>query len=124
LIAEDDDDFRAVLCEGFQDAGYIVTPCRHGLDLVRELRSLETPARPEEFDVIVSDIRMPGVSGLSVLAGLRDIEGIPPIVLITAFGDEETHAEAECLGAAALLDKPFEMAELLEKARDVMARSV
>ena len=84
--------------------------------------SLETPARPEEFDVIVSDIRMPGVSGLSVLAGLREIEGIPPIILITAFGDEETHAEADRLGAAAVLDKPFEMATLLNKTREVISR--
>ena len=121
LIAEDDDEFRAALCEGFQDAGYQVTSCRHGVDLVRELRSLETPARPEEFDVIVSDIRMPGITGLSVLAGLRGMDGIPPIILITAFGDEETHAEARELGAAALLDKPFEMSELLGKVRDAVA---
>ncbi len=121
LIAEDDDDFRAALCEGFHDAGYVVTSCRHGMDLVRELRRLEVPARPEEFDVIVSDIRMPGVTGLSVLAGLREIEGVPPIILITAFGDEETHAEARRLGAAALLNKPFEMTELLEQARDAIS---
>ena len=76
---------------------------------------------PEEFDVIVSDIRMPGVTGLSVLAGLRGIEGTPPIILISAFGDEETHAEARELGAAALLDKPFEMSDLLDRVRDAIS---
>lgn len=121
LIAEDDDEFRDALTEGLQDAGYTITACRHGLDLVRELRSLETPARPEEFDVIISDIRMPGVTGMSVLAGLRGMEGIPPIILITAFGDEATHAEARELGAVAVLDKPFEMADLLDQVRQAIA---
>jgi len=121
LIAEDDDEFRAVLCEGFENAGYKVTACRHGLELVRELRSLSSPSSREESDLIVSDIRMPGVMGLSVLAGLRGIDGVPPVILITAFGDAETHAEAERLGAAAMLDKPFEMAELLGIARETIA---
>ena len=119
LVAEDDDEFRAALSEELQRAGYEITACRHGMDLLRELRSLDTPAQPEEFDLIVSDIRMPGVTGLSVLAGLSEIENTPPIILITAFGDQQTHAEAQRLGAAAILDKPFAMADLLTKIRDV-----
>ena len=123
LIAEDDEEFRTVLCEGFQGAGYEVTACKHGMDLIRQLRSLDTPAQPEAFDIIVSDVRMPGVTGLSVLAGLREMTGIPPIILITAFGDDETHDEAARLGAFAILDKPFDLTELLDLARAAMAGS-
>ncbi len=121
LIAEDDDEFRAALCEGFENAGYQVTSCRHGLDLVRELRGPDSSFGEDGYHLIVSDIRMPGVMGLSVLAGLRDVEGVPPIILITAFGDAETHAEAQKLGAAAMLDKPFAMNDLLSVARETIA---
>ncbi len=120
LIAEDDEEFRQALCEGFENDGFEVTVCRHGMDLLLELKSLETPALPEEFDLIVSDVRMPGVTGMAVLAGLRGMDGVPPIILITAFGDEETHREAQELGAAAILDKPFEMGQLLTTAHAVM----
>jgi DNA-binding response OmpR family regulator len=46
--------------------------------------------------------------------------GFPPIVLITAFGDEETHSLAENLGAAAMFDKPFSMDDLLAKVHELL----
>ena len=48
---------------------------------------------------------MPGITGIEVLARLRRREGLPPIILITAFGDEETHRKARELGAVA----PFQV---------------
>jgi DNA-binding response OmpR family regulator len=90
------------------------------VDLIGQLRCLEEPSRPNDFDLIISDIRMPGVNGLSVLEGLREFKGVPPIILITAFGDEQTHADAERLGAAAVINKPFEITELLSTAREIL----
>lgn len=121
LIAEDDDEFRLLLVEAFAKQGYDVCACRHGVDLIDHLRCLEEPARPNDFDLIISDIRMPGVTGLSILEGLGDFGDAPPVILITAFGDEATHAAAERLGAAAMIDKPFELADLLSKARKIIA---
>jgi CheY-like chemotaxis protein len=65
---------------------------------------------------------MPGVFGLTILEGTRQRDGFPPIILITAFGDEETHAHAARLGAAAMFDKPFEIDDLLTKMRAVLSR--
>jgi DNA-binding response OmpR family regulator len=42
------------------------------------------------------------------------------VILITAFGDEQTHAEAKRLGAAATIDKPFEIPDLLSKAQEIL----
>jgi two-component system response regulator HydG len=56
-----------------------------------------------------SDVRMPGHSGLSVLEYLRSNDAVTPFVVITAFGDASTHAEATRLGAARVLDKPFDL---------------
>jgi CheY-like chemotaxis protein len=123
LIAEDDDEFRKLLVQSFRKQGYEVTECRHGVDLIGELSCLKEPARPEDFDLIVSDIRMPGVTGLSVLEGLHEFKHAPPVILITAFGDEQTHAAAKRLGAAAMIDKPFEMEDLLAQAAETLGSS-
>jgi DNA-binding NtrC family response regulator len=70
------------------------------------------PERCRPPDVLVSDVRMPGLGGLDVLRGLRHCEWANPVILITAFGDEATHLEAVRLGAAAVLDKPFDVDDL------------
>ncbi|MGH7895930.1 MAG: response regulator, partial [Candidatus Binatia bacterium] len=49
---------------------------------------------------------------MDVLAVLNAAAWRTPVVLITAFGDDETHAEGRALGAAAVIDKPFEMSTL------------
>jgi CheY-like chemotaxis protein len=121
LIAEDDQEFRTLLVQCFRKLGYDVTECRHGVELIGQLACLEQPARPDDFDLIITDIRMPGVTGLSVLEGLREFTNAPPVILITAFGDEETHAAANRFGAAAVIDKPFEMADLLAKAQEILS---
>jgi CheY-like chemotaxis protein len=123
LIAEDHDEFRRLLVESFRAEGYQVAECRNGMELIGLLHCLEEPARPNDFDLIISDIRMPGVTGLSVLAGLRELKDGTPVILITAFGDESTHAEAERLGVGAIIDKPFEIRDLLSKAQAILAAS-
>jgi CheY-like chemotaxis protein len=60
-------------------------------------------------DLIVSDVRMPGCTGLEVLARLRQRGLECPVLLLSAFADAETHAEARRLGARALLDKPVDL---------------
>jgi CheY-like chemotaxis protein len=121
LLAEDHAAFRRLLAESFHAAGFDVTECGHGMELVEHIASLRDPARPGEYDLIVSDIRMPGVTGLSVLAGLHEMPHAPPVILITAFGDDATHQQARELGAAAIFDKPFDVSELILKARQILA---
>ena len=64
------------------------------------------------IDLIVTDIRMPGQTGLSIVEGLRNGSKPGswriPVMLMTAFGDAETHAEAKRLGAV-IFDKPFDL---------------
>jgi FixJ family two-component response regulator len=63
---------------------------------------------------------MPGVSGLEVLEGMHNIESFPPMILITAFGDDRIHEEAARLGAAAIFDKPFQIDDLLSKGKSLV----
>jgi DNA-binding response OmpR family regulator len=112
LVAEDDQEMRALLTQSLRWAGYRVTECVDGWDLLSHLGSYLIPQNHENIDLVISDIRMPGLTGLEILRGTRGTRRFPPVILITAFGDDETHAEAARLGAA-MLDKPFDMNEML-----------
>lgn len=113
LLAEDDDAFRELLAMSLRERGHTVVECRTGMDVVRRITEFSEAHEAIDFDLVISDIRMPGVTGLEALEGMRELDGWPPTILITAFGDHETHEEARRLGAAAMIDKPFEIDDLL-----------
>ena len=123
LLAEDDEAMRAMLCAALSKEGYAVTDCPDGVQLLLQLAPLLDGAGPVDFDLIVSDIRMPGLTGTEVLEGLASREGCPPVVLITAFGTREAHEAAKQWGAAAILDKPFEIEDLLAAASRILGTS-
>jgi len=113
LLAEDDDDMRRMLVSALRKDAYEVIEARDGAELARLLaaesvRSVEGPP----IDLVISDLRMPGRSGLEVLGRMRRSDWATPFILTTAFGDSETHAEARRLGAAAVFDKPFDLDDL------------
>jgi DNA-binding response OmpR family regulator len=120
LLAEDDYDMRKLLTWSLSKSGYEVIECPDGIHLLDHVRTFFPPAEPEDFDLIISDIRMPGITGLEVLEGTREYKEFPPMILITAFGDEETHEQARRLGAVAIFDKPFEIDDLLTKVREIV----
>jgi two-component system response regulator (stage 0 sporulation protein F) len=122
LLAEDDKEMRAMLAFALRKDGYDVTECSNGVDLFTHLQPFFLSKRIGQKDValIISDIRMPGFTGMEVLEGTSRKEGFPPMILITAFGDEKTHALADELGVAAMFDKPFDMDDLLAKVRELL----
>lgn len=115
LVAEDDQELRWLITRTLKKNGFEVVEAKDGsalLDCAGEIL-LENHTL-SGLDVIISDIRMPGFSGLDVLAGLKHAGVRVPVVLITAFGDDFTHEQAKRLGAAAIVDKPFDMDELCD----------
>ena len=110
ILAEDDTEFRGLLASVLQEEGYEVVEAPDGLALLASLENTLTVRRerPDAF-LVVADVRMPGLSGLDVLAILRCATWRTPVILITAFGDEATHAEGRELGAVAVFDKPFDV---------------
>jgi CheY-like chemotaxis protein len=111
LLAEDDPAFRLLIASVLEQEGYEVVEAADGLALLANIEATLRRERADSF-LIVADIRMPGLTGLDVLAILRCANWATPVILITAFGDEATHAEGQELGAAAVLDKPFNVEEL------------
>ena len=117
LLAEDNADLRELLNFSLVRAGYSVTCCGNGLDLLERL------LQPQDYDLVISDLRMPALTGLEVLEYLHDIPHRPPFICMTAFGDEQTHETARLLGASATIDKPFDLDELLELIETTCSRN-
>jgi CheY-like chemotaxis protein len=117
LLAEDDREMRSLLASTLRAEGYEVTECGNGDELVDRI---VTPSPGVDFELIISDVRMPGHSGLELLDAGRQLQGFPPMILITAFGSDSLHAQARRLGALAVLDKPFDIDDLLAKVTEVL----
>lgn len=110
VVAEDDPAMRDLLVERLSFDGAIVEEVGSGLALFDRLRAWYWTG--DEPDLLVSDIRMPGMDGLSLLEALRARGYDLPVILITAFGDPDLHARARELGAASVIDKPFDIDDL------------
>jgi CheY-like chemotaxis protein len=121
LVAEDDTELRTLLVLSLRRSGFEVVEAADGRALLDALE-LTRSNGADSFDVIVSDIRMPGYTTLDVLAGADETFARAPVVLITAFGDRRTHERARRLGAAAVLDKPVDLDELVGAVNRLLGR--
>ena len=107
LLAEDDKDIRELIAEALVADGYeVVAVPDGGRFLVRISCTYASERTYEEFDLIVSDIRMPVCNGLDILEALRKALWPTPTILMTSYADKQIRARAEALGAV-LLEKPF-----------------
>ncbi|HOP05691.1 MAG TPA: response regulator [candidate division Zixibacteria bacterium] len=120
LVAEDDPEMRRLLVWNLRKEGFETVECSDGWELLDHLGKPVLDGDPDDFDLVVSDIRMPGATGLEVLEGINETEWFVPMILITAFGSDQVHREAEELGAAGIFDKPFEVQDLIERIRQVL----
>jgi CheY-like chemotaxis protein len=125
LLAEDDPSLRSLIAGVLRDDGLEVLEIPDGNALVDTLAdSVAEDGSLAGFDLIVSDVRMPGFTVLEVMAGMRRLLFRTPIVLITAFGDGRTHLRARQLGAAFVFDKPFDLDDLRVAVEKLLPRKV
>jgi nitrogen regulation protein NR(I) len=107
LLIEDDPGISDTLQRVLASEGYDVTVEERGdHGLARAARST--------FNLVITDLRLPGLSGLELIRQLREAQPRLPIILTTAFGTADTAIEATKLGAFDYLLKPFHMPQLLE----------
>ncbi len=110
LIAEDDLEMRRLLVATLRNDGYQTKEAGDGQEMLDALEATKTGG--DTIDLVVADIRMPQLTGLEVLEKICGSDFTTPVILVTAFGDPVTHERAYELGAAAVLDKPFELDDL------------
>jgi two-component system response regulator HydG len=115
LVIDDDFAVRDSMARTLRGAGYTVDTAETGEDGV-------AAAKGNVFDVILSDMRMPGISGLDVLKRLREDRVDSAFIVMTGFGTVDTAVEAMKLGAVDFVQKPFFRDELLMRVRSVVER--
>lgn len=124
LLAEDDDDVRFALSDLLQARGYEVIAVPDGRAVLEHIgAAILLERRDEPPDCIISDVRMPGVTGLTLLESMRSRGWTIPIVLMSAFGDDALRAKAAALGATAFLDKPIDLERLSRVVEEAIAVS-
>jgi DNA-binding NtrC family response regulator len=79
--------------------------------------------RKKRFDLVITDLRMPAVTGTSLVYGVHEIFPSLPVIVLTAFGNAEVRAECLKQGAAAFLEKPVDTAQLLAAIESALAPS-
>lgn len=118
LIAEDDAAMRTMLDASLTRAGFEVLTAADGRELLALLEEMRAEDRLP--NLIISDISMPGMSGLDVLVRLQRMKLELPIILITAFGDARTHRRARALGAVEVIDKPLDLRFLCTRVAEIV----
>ena len=118
LIAEDDADLRDLLQDDLENAGYETVVAVDGRATLNHIER-----EREQIDLLITDVRMPGVSGGELLQAMRAQRAEAPVIVITAFGSVEQAVEMVKAGAFQYLTKPFETDELLRTVEKALAQS-
>jgi two-component system response regulator HydG len=105
LIADDNLEMARTIAEGLSDRGYETVAAGGGRQAVEVLAS-------NKLDAIVTDLRMPDVDGMAVLAAARRIDSHRPVIVMTAFSAIDSAIESIRQGAYHYLTKPFKLDEL------------
>ncbi len=117
LIVDDDAGQRSLLSSFLQSQGFEIVTAESGEAALEKLRSVE-------FGMMISDVRMPGISGLETLKRAREQNSMLPVLLVTAYADIREAVGAMRDGAVNYLAKPIDLDELLasvQKATGVVA---
>jgi two-component system, NtrC family, response regulator AtoC len=113
LVVDDDEEMRSLLQDFFADEGLLPFSAENGSEAFRKMAG-------EDFDVVITDIRMPGLSGLEILPKMKRMQPQAFILAITAFGDEEVKQKALERGAGAYLEKPIQLQQLRGLLRKIL----
>lgn len=117
LIAEDEDIARKHLLYALKKEGYEAVGVGDGSDALNLIEK-------EHFDVLITDIRMPGMSGLELLEKVRESYPGMEVMVITGYGSIDSAVEAMKKGAYEYITKPFNLDELLMKVKNLHERSI
>ena len=113
MIIDNEEGLCRMMAAVLMDDGHAVRTFTDPLDAVEQFR-------PEIWDLVISDIKMPGIDGLEVLQRIKAKEADIPVIMITAFATVDMSIQALRKGAYDMLTKPFEPDELLFRVRNAL----
>ncbi len=113
LVADDDAAFRTAMKMLLEREGYDVIDAANGEEAL-------TQCRREPVDLVITDLSMPKQNGMQLVDDLKVLSKTTPVIVITAFGEWDTYAEAIGKGVVAYLDKPVKKDEVLQLVRSTL----
>ena len=116
LVVDDDQESRNLLCEVLEASGYAPRAVADGL-AAREVLNQDL-----EYRIVIADLQMPHETGLEFLRKLRQQNSKHEIILMSSFMSGAEKRAAKALGANALLEKPFQLTELLQMVAELAAQ--
>ena len=105
LVVDDDPEMCALLSDVLKEEGLSVATTGDSLEASKMLKR-------EEFDLVITDLKMRGLKGLDLLEETKKVLPLTPVIIITAFGTIESAIQAMKMGAFDYITKPFQMDEL------------
>jgi excisionase family DNA binding protein len=111
LVVDDEASIRELLSKTLALAEYDVDTSSDGSAALDRLRASSDP-----YDLLIADLKMPGMDGLTLIRQVRRISAELPIIIITGFSTESSAIEAVNLGVAGYLTKPFRVPQVLAAA--------
>jgi DNA-binding NtrC family response regulator len=108
LVVDDEERFRKTMCKLLTARGLTARAAGSGPEALEILRG-------EHFDVVILDVRMPGMTGVQALAEVRKIDPEIEAIFLTGYASLDTAREITKLGAFDYLLKPYSVDELMEK---------
>jgi excisionase family DNA binding protein len=109
LVVDDEASIRDLLAKTLALAEYDV-------DTASDAATALSRVRTSEYDLLIADLRMPGMDGLTLVRQVKGIRAELPVIIITGFSSETSAIEAVNLGVAGYLRKPFRVPEVLAAA--------
>jgi DNA-binding response OmpR family regulator len=116
LLVDDEEEFAATLAERLELRGFQVATANDGEEALRLVQT-------DPPEVVVLDVRMPGLGGMDVLRKMRSDHAHIPVILLTGLGSTTEGIEGMRLGAFDFLMKPVQIEALIEKIRDAAGQS-
>jgi two-component system nitrogen regulation response regulator GlnG len=110
-VIDDDQSIRWVLDRALTNAGFTVTVFETASSALTSFKRSQITARPQ---AILTDLRMPGISGFEFLKQIRNTDQLIPIIIMTAYSDLDTTVQAYQDGAFEYLPKPFDIDEAID----------
>jgi len=116
LVVDDDNTIAEMLKTGLEIIGYSVTVAMSETEIWDSLKQ-KLP------DVILMDVGMPGIDGISLCRTLRFSKDYADVPIVTAFSDNRTFHDAMFFGASGFLTKPFDMGDVQKKIEEVLEKN-
>lgn len=116
LVVDNDEDTREGLCRLLSREGYVVDVAADGVEALKCVQH-------HPYELVITDMLMPRLGGLVLLERLKETRPNIPVMLLTAFGDWASYAQAIELGASAYVTKPYRSEALLHEVKRALTNA-